>query len=410
MVSIVFNVARLPVFYSGHLNTCEDVVWVVALLAIASGDVLPLVTQGSKLKVPEDDRTKAIVSWVDRPIVMTKAKRSPPVDSRSITAVTKEYIELDILLFADLPKKPSQASMEKASALAKAHFLDTLKQDVSIGEPEQLRNAQKHMQSHSYSQDFTQTWLALALDCGIDWIKRLPSLLIEQTADGWYWGQFTVNSLLPAFRNKFEAAAIDLLSLTGKNDENTPDFTRSYLDPTVKFFECLLDSRLKILATLPRGLCMGSSDWAITQRAANTAWIAVPASVAHLPLWQEKAWVIESFDPDAPSERPEDHWPDMTKMNEPGVAQEDIWPVLNSDCASRRAPRNDERGTWRLRHRQVIFGCQPIVPDGKSVILLRKQKVYGAENYDWAAMVRAGFGGRGVPPMIQGALDGRLHA
>lgn len=386
MVSMILNMARLPLFYSGHLNTCEDVVWVVTLLAIASGDVLPLVTQGIKLKVPENDRTKAIVSWVDQPRVLTSRKQIPLVDSRSITAVTKEYIELDILLFTDLPKKPSQASLGKASALAKAHSLNTLNHYLSTGYPEQVQNAHKYRQSHSYLQDFTQTWLALALDCGIDWIKRLLSLLIEQTADRWYWGQVTANSLFPAFRNKFEAVAIDLLSLIGKNEENTPDFAKSYLDPTVKFFEYLLDSRLKILAIHPRGLCMGSSDWAITQRTANTTWIAVPASVAHLPLWQEKAWVIESFDPDAPPERPEDPRPDMTKKYEPNLAQEDIWPVLNSDNASRRAPRNDDRGTWRLRHRQAIFGCQSIVPDGKSVILLKKQKVYGAENYDWAAI------------------------
>jgi hypothetical protein len=391
MVSIVLNVARLPLFYSGHLNTCEDVIWLVALLAIASGDVLPLVTQGTKLKVLEDDRTKAIISWVDQPRALTSEKRIPLVDSRSIRAVTKEYIELDILLFADLPKMPSQASIGKASALAKVHFLDTLSHDLSIGYPAQVQNATKYMQSQSHLQDFIQTWLALALDCGIDWIKRLPSLLIEQTADRWYWGQFTVNSLSPAFRNKFEAAAIDLLSLIGKNEQSTPDFIKSYLDPTVKFFKCLLDSRLKILTGFPRSLCIGSSDWAITQRTANTSWIAVPASVAHLPLWQEKAWVIESFNPDAPPEKPEDHWPGMTKEYEPSLAQEDIWPVLNSDNASRRAPRNDDRGTWRLRHRQVIFGCQSIVPDGKSVILLRKQKVYGAEDYDWAAMLRAGF-------------------
>jgi len=45
------------------------------------------------------------------------------------------------------------------------------------------------------------------------------------------------------------------------------------------------------------------------------------------------------------------------------------------------------------------------VPDGKSVILLRKQKIYGAEDYDWKAIFRAGFGDRGVPPLLQGVLD-----
>jgi Heterokaryon incompatibility protein (HET) len=407
MVSIALNTARIPLFYTGHLNTCEDVIWVVALLTIASGDVLPLVMDGTKLRVPDDDGTKTIVSWVDQPQVLKSEVRIPLIDSNSITAVTKEYIELDILLFTDLPKRPSPASMEKASVFAEAHYLDGWNNYLSIGAPEEVRNAHNYLQGRISRRYIIQTWLALALDCGIDWIKRLPSLLIEQTADSWTLGEFTVNSLFPANRNMFEATAIHFLSLIGINEENTPDFTRSYLDWTVKFFECLLDSRLKILTDQPRRLCVESNDWAITRKAANTSWIAVPAAVAHLPLWLQKAWVIESFDPAAPPERPEDHWPDMTKEHEPNVAQEDIWPVLDSDMASRRAPRNDERGTWRLRQRQVIFGCQSIVPDGKSVVLLKKQKIYGAENYDWAAMTRAAFGDREVPPMIQGMLDGK---
>lgn len=48
------------------------------------------------------------------------------------------------------------------------------------------------------------------------------------------------------------------------------------------------------------------------------------------------------------------------------------------------------------------------MPDGESVILLKKQKIYGAEDYDWAAMVRAGFGGK-VPSTVQGMLDGKHH-
>jgi hypothetical protein len=409
MVSITLNAAHLPLFYSGHLETREDVTWVMAILTIASGDVLPLVARGTKLRVPDNHRTK-IVSWVDQPGVLVREKRIPLIDGSSITAVTKEYIELDILLFTDLPKKPSQASMEKASTLARLHSLDELKHSLSVGEPKLVQDTHKYLQSHSMEHDFTQTWLALALDCGIDWIKRLPLLLIEQTAaDQWTWGQFATNPLFSIHRNKLEAVAIDLLSLIEKNEKNTPDFAKSYLNPTVKFFECLLDTRLKILTGLPRRLCIGSSDWAIVERTFNTSWIAVPAAVAGLPLSWDKVWVIEAFDPAASPERPQDHWPDMTK-DQSRVAQEDIWPVLDSDFASRRAPRNDERGTWRLRHRRIIFGCQSIVPDGQSVILLRKQKIYGAENYDLAAMLRAASRDRGVPPSVQGALDGKVPA
>jgi hypothetical protein len=408
MVSIALNTARLPLVYSGHLNTSEEVIWIMALLAIASGDVQPLVMEGTAHKFPEDNGTRTIVSWVRKPQVIADAKRIPHIDSRSIMAATKEYIELDILLFTDRLEKPSQASMEKSSALVKTHSLEALNHNLSIGGSVEVQQAHNFLQEHSLSWDFIQTWLALALDCGIDWIKRLPSLLIEQTVDWPHWGQFTDNSLFPEFRDKFEAAAIDLLSLMGENEKDTPEFTTNYLGPTVKFVECLIDSRLKVLTELPRRLCLGNSDWAITGRVTNKSWIAVPTAVAHLPLWETKAWVIEPFDPAAPPEKPEDHWPpDLAKECDLNVAEEDIWPVMDSDNASRRALRNDERATWRLRRKQVIFGFDSIVPDGKSVILLRKQKVYGAEDYDWKAILRAGFGDRGVPQLLQGVMDGK---
>lgn len=104
MVSIALNTARLPLFYSGHANIDEKVIWIMALLTIASGDVQPLVMAGTKLRIPENDGTRIIKSWVERPIVLTipKSKRIPHIDKQSISSITKEHIELDIFPFLDL--------------------------------------------------------------------------------------------------------------------------------------------------------------------------------------------------------------------------------------------------------------------------------------------------------------------
>lgn len=217
MVSIALNTARLPLVYSSYANTIKEVIWIMALLTITSGDVQPLVMDGTtatKLKMPDNDGTRTITSWVEQPIFLTipSSKRIPHIDKHSITAITREYIELDILLFTDLPEKPSQAWMEKSSVLVKTHFLKELNHSISTGGSEEAQDTHQFLQGNSISHDFIQTWLALALDCGIEWIKRLPSELIEQTA-GWYWGQITANSLLPVFQDKLAAAAIDLLHL-----------------------------------------------------------------------------------------------------------------------------------------------------------------------------------------------------
>jgi hypothetical protein len=71
MISIGLNVARLPLFYDGHLDTREDVIWAAALLTIASGDVLPLVKNSKKFRLLEDNGIGSIISWLDQPKAVT---------------------------------------------------------------------------------------------------------------------------------------------------------------------------------------------------------------------------------------------------------------------------------------------------------------------------------------------------
>lgn len=80
-----------------------------------------------------------------------------------------------------------------------------------------------------------------------------------------------------------------------------------------------------MLSKIPRRLGLGTNDWAVTNRVCNRSWIAVPTAVAHLPILKNKAWIIEPFDPAAPTEKPEGRWPpDLTKRRDPSVAEEDV--------------------------------------------------------------------------------------
>jgi hypothetical protein len=118
----------------------------------------------------------------------------------------------------------------------------------------------------------------------------------------------------------------------------------------------------------------------------NKSWVAVPVATAHLPLFHKRAWIIEPFDPNAEPENPEDYLPKKLASNNDEAQV--LCSVMTSDYESLRTEPN-EQGTWRLRTRHPIFGCQPIVARGSWVILLEKQRVYGAEDYDWAAISEA---------------------
>ncbi|EFX06403.1 hypothetical protein CMQ_6724 [Grosmannia clavigera kw1407] len=220
---------------------------------------------------------------------------------------------------------------------------------------------------------FRQTLLALAMDCGIDWIRRFPDVMSTGTngTQPWMHGE-----LGGTHNSDVTAAATQLLSYL--NIQEGDSRRNDYLEVTIRFVACILDDRLKFLTLMPRRIQTGPDDWAITAAPSNRSWIAVPVVLASQPLWQKRAWVVEPFDPDAEPERPEEHLPDPVQAAMSDRIAEDIFPVLTSDYA-------DRRSTWRLRKEQEFFGCGPLVADNNSaMILLKKQKVYGVEDYNWA--------------------------
>jgi hypothetical protein len=104
-----------------------------------------------------------------------------------------------------------------------------------------------------------QTYLGCAIDCGIDWIRRFPSVMREGTEGSWIHGTFDRCS------TRFTDAAMDLVCYFDVTKENTSNFEQDYLQPTIRFFTCLVDNRLKFLTSSPRRIQAGAGDFALTQ-------------------------------------------------------------------------------------------------------------------------------------------------
>ncbi|KAK3680438.1 hypothetical protein B0T22DRAFT_375253 [Podospora appendiculata] len=232
---------------------------------------------------------------------------------------------------------------------------------------------------------FLQLWIALAIDCGVDWLMRFPDNMKEGTEGTWQH-----ETLGDTADPRLTDAARALLT-----HFNTTPAAES-LDKATKFLTCVLDPRLKFYTITPRAIPAGPGDFAITTSQSNRTWMAVPAAIAHLPSWYKRAWAIEPFDPAAAPEDPSDHLPDPARVlaADDDTRAEDVYPLLSSDYPDRRAERDDERGTWRLRNRQEIFGGLSwgdpgVVSEGPGgeVVLLKRQRVYGAEDYDWRAIM-----------------------
>ncbi|KXJ93530.1 heterokaryon incompatibility protein-domain-containing protein [Microdochium bolleyi] len=372
LLSIALNTSSTPLSFCGKVDTVEELVWIFCLVA-------------------------------------------------------KDFIELDLLIFETIPAEPSHRSLKKAAVVidqfglhAKAQqYLATLNTNTSTQISLALVNLREDMiKRKTKPRDvFLKTWLAHGIDCGFAWMARFPDTMLQSTQEGYTYGvigDISDDQLIPAARA--------LSAMTAPAD-NSLECMASWLglgqaDNTrkmVRFLRTILDPRLKPLAAQPRRLAIGPNDHAIITQTTNVGYIAVPLAVAHAPAHLDRAWVVEPFDPVAERlslESAADHLPEPARDRvKPGEKVEDVFPVLTSDFEDRRRPRDDDRATWRMRgNRHEIFGCQDFGPiiarlaagaeiqDEGGLVLLRKQKVYGAKRYDWKAVY-------GATQRLQARLD-----
>jgi hypothetical protein len=370
LLSIAMNTAGVPLIFKGNGESTEEVIWAFSILSIASGDITPLILDGAKLRMI-DERGNNITSWVTQSLGALTEPRMLGSYLDTITAATKEYIELDLLVFTSLPLMATQSSMEKASRIIDKYGLEGIRSDLEVNKSESVRNMMDLIATEIRRAlddapgplaTFLKIILAISIDCGIDWIRQFPIVMEKESVDSWMHG-----SIGNGHDARCEDAAIELLAMSDITRENVQRFDEEYLSPVVRFLTCVIDDRLRILTTMPRRLPARNGDSALTAATSNRSWIAVPVALSQLQIWNKRAWIIEPFSP----------------THETGLLEENNEPPLStSDDIDRRQSWN-EQGTWRLRRKQLLFGGQPIAADGTSVLLLKRQKVYGSEDYNW---------------------------
>lgn len=383
LISIALNTAGVPLVHNREIATLEDVIWIFSLLVIAGGDLVPLVMLGSKLRARDFHSIQAreVVSWVRHPVQAGVGDRLPIMSPESITAVERDYIELDILVFGSLPCDATPKSMETASQIMDEHKLMELHHDMIAEAEESVRHTfQAIKEGIARVQgtgvgplgSFHQRWLALALDCGVDWTLRFPAALREGTEGTWMHGTMGVAAderLVPVAYSLLSHFNVDIPKPGVLSTQDA-----HYLDRATQFLTCLVDPRLTFFTISPRRLPLGPhgapEDFAIVPRVSNRSWIAVPVATSHLPSWYDRAWVLE---------------PHVLKSDD----RDDV-VLLTSDSPAKRVEPVDWTGKWHLRRQEHILGFRPLslqspALKGDSVMLLRKQRVYGAEDYDWRA-------------------------
>lgn len=399
LMSIALNTASVPLAFAGEASTTEDVVWMFSLLVLAEDDVMPLFVDGGKLGVPDEEAPGGkFVSWAVHPQQGSVEKRTPSPRIDTITSVTRDYIELDLLVFETLPSAPTAEAFETAKKMIEDYGLANLLQksddervqrQYKLMEGEALRAKSEVLgvkETNTPLTVFIPMWIAHAIDCGLEWTLRFPDVMKADTEEEWSYevmGDASDERLA-------DAASFLLDHLTTKDEVSQEGRDRDRdVQAMVKFLTCILDPRLSFLTIAPRRLARGNGDFAFTASGSNRAWIAIPAAIAHLQGWQKRAWALSPCNPSTePRETPQDHLPDINVTLTGDESAEDLFPVLPSDYADKRKPIGE---AWELRRREEIFGCLPFTGteadavDG-SVMYLKKQRVYGSEDFDWRGL------------------------
>lgn len=416
LISIALNTSNTPLVFTGRLETVEEAAWIFSLVVMASGDLVPLFMDGERLRLrrprqPSLDTSITgigddYLSWLELPVETVYNESSQIVLPDSITAVTGEYIELDLMLFPCLPRKPSREALDAARGIFEQHDLfdlaqaasDRVQMDMELLKMEATRN----MGNDGVLKNSLIAWLGHAIEFGLAWTTGFPDRMVQETREGeWIYGtvgEYTDARLGKAAESLFAHFAQKGVAATAAAASD-PDTKAGLIHNLTRFLTCILDPRFTLVATTgPRRLSVGTDgdyDDIITPSPSNRSWIAVPTALAHLPLWQSRAWFIEPFDPvnDAP-EDPKSHLPylDVDKNGVTAIR----YPVLTSDNEDMRRERLAE-GTWKLRKRVPIIGSVPLVKGtdldshqgSRGLLLLKRQRVYGAEDYDWTAMSTA---------------------
>jgi hypothetical protein len=433
LVSISLNMSSTPLCFSGSITkeAKDETYWIGSMVALASGDFEPLVRSQfdwtTKLKVFDEISGRKVVSWADRLGADTASESSTLVYPEihgipgHIGKATKSFIELDLFVFKDRPLAISDRSRQKALFIIQTYFQSYQSEYMSgasavnqaytntmISSVENYFHSQTstssvrttsdpatvNTQSGSLLDRNFQMWLAVGIDCGIDWICRFQKNMTERT-EGWGHGTFAAEPALED-RERITNAAKDLLSYFEKTSDNADNGFEPHLKSTIQFLTVLIDKRLRLLTLNPRRIQCGTDDWAVTPTISNRSWVAVPAAVLEMPYYFEKAWIIEPFDPEAEPEQTErDHLPTRLaqKDGKSGPAEEAMFwcPVLPSDSEhdKRTEPSQwDGPNNWRARRRNCIVGYTSI-KDGVTVKLMKNQRVYGYEDYDWLKITDA---------------------
>lgn len=364
-ISIAMNLCGLGLYFRGlpkATPTVKDCFWALIALSLAAGRTEGLSQAGKIFEFYRKHANNQTALSTNRPF-----RHDSDIDNRqisqtldSITAVTQDFIELDLMLIESTPSSPSRDGLSIAEKIVSCG----LSQKQAIPAEMQPMIVHATAKLEAIDPNLPSRWLrevvACSIDCGLNWLIDLPQIL-EQQIQTRHWDLGN----LPAANLAYIPAALKLLSVHEISKSNTPGFSERYLQPVLQSLTLLADDRFKTLIQIPSSISISSSGrQALISRTDTGYTLAVPVALASLPFFENRVWLLEPQGLKHPELDPEDQCGGHHSHGEA-----DTFPSSPTTMSNKQI-------SWRLAGTQNLVGCGPIVPDGEVVMLLKKQRVF----------------------------------
>ena len=183
LCAIAMNTAGVPLVFIGAIQSRDEIHYISSAIAIASGDINPLFIASKPLKI-SDSSGNQFISWAGQPFHGASQMRFGSPFPKSISRMTAEYIELDLLLIKGRPLRISPESMRKSSSILEKYVLrrqePTEGAEVQSFSENLVKRMVDVMNNAPVDFQFPESILASAIECGMDWIRRLPDVLEKE--------------------------------------------------------------------------------------------------------------------------------------------------------------------------------------------------------------------------------------
>lgn len=412
-IGVALNVCGLGIRYNGDAQTEDYCFWVFTMLSLSAGEVGILALGGQPLQLLSEG--SLCISWARRTHDSWVANelrlpiRSSKVD---IGRSTPRWVELDLLLFTCEVTYASKPNLELAWSFVKdleskqiqsmhsrwdfsektspGSQQDKHKLEKSTIEPSLVARGHRQTQGH-----YIQCIIAIMLDLGLSWVKRILPLIETALRIDTVIGNnlTTVNEDLRPLTNTLMPHLIKQPKGSTNLAWNQGDFDKTH----------------RLLSIFANQHFHGAVPWpAMIQTHSHPTHFALtkPLPLAHkhviampVTLTDEsysllnRAWVLERVDSTGywPVRDPASRPPQPYLMSNPPTTHialsEFMRPLFTQPSGgSQQTIKLEDQFAWRIADKTPIVGCPKLVPDGKTLKLLKKQRVYGRNYYhaNWA--------------------------